>query len=205
MPGWKSQNVARKSTGGRLIMQLGKTLLGAIIGAALGIGALLAIYMLLQIDHVALAILVALLTGLGVKTLVSTSGHASYVRGALTGILALAAYVGGWFLVAEVAKARAATAPKRPAPTAPKVAEEETKKAEGGGGDAAPIEMPQPIQRAPTGAGAPKAVTPGQNPLDYVWLAIAGLVAYELGRGTGAKPVVVVGDETAPEGTHPDA
>jgi hypothetical protein len=49
----------------------------------------------------------------------------------------------------------------------------------------------------------PKAGTPGQNPLDYVWLAIAALVAYELGRGSGTKPVEVaepVGPETAPAG-----
>jgi hypothetical protein len=188
-------------------MQLGKTLVGAIVGAALGVGALIAIYMLLQIDHVALAILVALLTGLGVRTLVSTSGHASYVRGALTGLLALAAYVGGWFLVAEVAKARAATAPKRPAAAAQQKGEEKTESTGGPAGEAPPVEAPQIAPRTPTGGAMPKAATPGQNPLDYVWLAIAGLVAYELGRGTGAKPVVV-GEETVtevPVGNHPDA
>jgi hypothetical protein len=188
-------------------MQLGKTLIGAIVGAALGIGVWIAIYLLFGMDHVALAILVALLTGLGVRTLVSTSGHASYARGALTGLLALAAYVGGWFLVAEVAKARAATAPKRPAAAAPKAAEGDVKDAAGPAGEAPPVEIPQAVQRTPTGGAMPKAVTPGQNPLDYVWLAIAALVAYELGRGTGAKPVVV-GEETiteVPAGSHPDA
>jgi hypothetical protein len=188
-------------------MQLGKALIGAIIGAALGIGLLLAIYLALGLDHVALAILVALLTGLGVRTLVSTAGHASYARGALTGILALAAYVGGWFLVAEVAKARAATAPKRAAPVVAKETKDEPKKTDGTTGDAPPVELPQQVQRGPTGPATPKAATPGQNPLDYVWLAIAALVAYELGRGTGPKPVVV-GEETVtevPQGTHPDA
>ena len=139
--------------------------------------------------------------------MVSTTGHASYTRGALTGILALAAYVGGWLLVAEVAKARAAAGPKRPAPTAPKQVDEQPKADAADAGEAAPVEMPQEIQRTPSGAGMPKAVTPGQNPLDYVWLAIAGLVAYELGRGSSAKPVVV-GEETVtevPTGSHPDA
>ena len=48
-------------------MQLGKALLGAIIGAALGIGLLLAVYLLFDIDNVWLAIPFALITGLGVR------------------------------------------------------------------------------------------------------------------------------------------
>ena len=187
-------------------MQLGKALIGAIVGAALGIGLLIAVYILFQIDHVALAIGVALLTGLGVRTLVSTSGHASYTRGALTGILALAAYVGGWLLVAEVAKARAAAAPKRSVIAAPKA---DDKLADTGApaGDAPVVEQPRPDERGPSGAAMPKAATPGQNPLDYVWLAIAALVAYELGRGTGATPVETVEEPISetPAGTHPDA
>jgi hypothetical protein len=165
-------------------MQLGKTLIGAIIGAALGIGLLIAIYLLFSIDHVALAIGVALLTGLGVRALVSTSGHASYARGALTGLLALGAYVGGWLLVAEIAKARAAAGPKAPV-AVQRQAEEESDEAAPAGEQAA-VEEPPPLPVRPTGpALAPKAAAPGQNPMDYIWLAIAALVAYELGRGTG--------------------
>jgi hypothetical protein len=43
--------------------------------------------------------------------------------------------------------------------------------------------------------------------LDYILLCVSALVAYELGRGTMAKPVVV-GEETVtevPQGAHPDA
>jgi hypothetical protein len=147
-------------------------------------------------------------TGLGVRALVSTSGHASYTRGALTAILALAAYVGGWFVVAEVAKARARSAPKPAVAAAAAKASEEGAEKDAEPAPAAPLVEPvRPIERGPTGQAMPKSATPGQNPLDYVWLAIAGLVAYELGRGTGAKPVVV-GEETVtevPVGTHPDA
>ena len=188
-------------------MQLGKALIGAIIGAALGIGLLIAVYLLFQIDHVALAIAVALLTGLGVRTLVSTSGHASYTRGALTGVLALAACVGGWLLVAEVAKARAAAAPKRSVIAAPKTDDKEAGDTGAPAGDAPVVEQARPVDRGPSGAAMPKAATPGQNPLDYVWLAIAALVAYELGRGTGATPVETVEEPISetPAGTHPDA
>jgi hypothetical protein len=187
-------------------MQLGKALVGAIIGAALGIGLLIAVYLLFQIDHVALAIGVALLTGLGVRTLVSTTGHASYTRGAVTGILALAAYVGGWLLVAELAKAHAAAAPRRPA-VAAKVAEKQADEPADATDQAPVVEEPQQFDRQPPGPGVPKSAAPGQNPLDYVWLAIAALVAYELGRGTGAKPVEAAEEplEDAPAGAHPDA
>jgi hypothetical protein len=43
--------------------------------------------------------------------------------------------------------------------------------------------------------------------LDYILLCVSALVAYELGRGTMAKPVVE-GEETVtevPQGSHPDA
>jgi hypothetical protein len=135
--------------------------------------------------------------------LVSTSGHASYARGALTGVLALAAYVGGWLLVAELAKARAGTAPKRPALAAAKVADEEPDDTAAPAGEAPVPELPRQLDRAPSGAAMPKAASPGQNPMDYIWLAIAALVAYELGRGTGEKPVEVaepVSPETPPAG-----
>ena len=184
-------------------MQLGKALVGAIVGAVLGVGVLVAVYLIFGMDAVWLAVIVAALTGLGVRTLVSTSGHASYARGALTGVLALGAYVGGWYLVAELAQARAAAAPKR-APIAVAEQPADTDEDAEPAGEVPPVEVPRPVERAPSGAAMPKAVAPGQNPMDYIWLGIAALVAYELGRGTGAKPVEVTETET-PGGAHPDA
>ena len=46
-------------------MQFGKTLVGAIIGAALGIGLLIAVYLLFGIDKMWMAIPVAIVDGLG--------------------------------------------------------------------------------------------------------------------------------------------
>jgi len=188
-------------------MQLGKSLVGGIIGAALGIGLLVAIYLLFGLDHVGLAVPVAILTGLGVRTMVSTSGHASYARGAITGLLALAAYVGGWYLVADLATRRAKAAPKPPTPN---VAAADSPDA-GETSDAPVVEAPPvqeraPVRANPSGAATRKAVAPGQNPMDYIWLGIAALVAYELGRGTAAKRVEVVGEETVTTvNVHPDA
>src|ERR1043166_9337125 len=65
-------------------MQFGKTLVGAIIGGALGIGLLILVYLQFGIDKMWMAIPVAVLTGLGVRMVVATSGHASYLRGAIT-------------------------------------------------------------------------------------------------------------------------
>src|SRR6266480_2980713 len=87
-------------------MQLGKTLVGAIIGAALGIGLLLAVFLFAGIDKMWMAIPVALLTGLGVRMIVATSGHASYLRGAITVLIALGAYLGGLAITRAVANHR---------------------------------------------------------------------------------------------------
>jgi hypothetical protein len=199
-------SISRNIHGRRLFtMQLGKTLIGAIIGAALGILLLVVVNFLFHLDAVWLAIPVAILTGLGVRTLVSTSGHASYLRGALTGVLALAAYLFGWWAVAAVAQQRAAAQPKLPVKVASDQAADETDK--GAGEMVEPPPPPvQPMLR-PSGDALRKAVPPGQNPLDYVWLGVAALIAYELGRGTGAKPGATMEPAASdiPQGTHPDA
>src|SRR5215213_2372669 len=96
-------------------MQFGKTLVGAIIGAALGIGLLIAVYLAFGIDKMWMAIPVALLTGLGVRMVAATSGHASYLRGAITVLLAMGAYLGGLAVTRAVANHRAETVKANPA------------------------------------------------------------------------------------------
>jgi hypothetical protein len=193
-----------------LTMQLGRALIGAIIGAAVGIGVLVAVYLLFGLDKVWLSIVVALLTGMGVRMMVSTWGHASYLRGAMTGVLALVAYLFGWSVVAQVAQynARASSLDR------PKQVAAAEQPADAGEDAATPAETPPPekapdMARRPSG-GAPQKATVRRDfsTMDFLWLCIAGLVAYELGRGTAAKPGVVVGEETTPEvpaGSHPDA
>jgi hypothetical protein len=190
-------------------MQLGKTLVGAIIGAALGIGLLVLVYLLFNLEQVWLAIPVGILTGLGVRTLVSTSGHASYLRGAITGVLALAAYLGGWYVVKEVAVRRAGAPAQRPANVVTAQAEEDTDEPSGDA-DAQPVPVPQrPVPRpGVAGEGIRKAPGPSQfSTFDFIYLCVAALIAYELGRGTGAKPVATTepAPEDVPQGTHPDA
>jgi hypothetical protein len=202
-------------------MQLGKALLGAIIGACVGIVLLIVVYLAMGIDKVWLSIPFALVTGLGVRMFVSTSGHASYVRGALTMVIALVAYIGGWLLVPQVISARADAASAKtsgareekpaaePGDTDAKDTEakdadatDETKEA-----DEAPKAAPPKAVPRTTDSGMPRAATlrDAWSPWDIICLAVAALVAYEMGRGSGMATATSPSAPSAPAGTHPDA
>ena len=189
-------------------MQLGKTLVGAIIGAALGIGLLLVVFLFAGIDKMWMAIPVALLTGLGVRMVAATSGHASYLRGAITVLLAMGAYLGGLAITKAVANHRAETASK---PSAPRAAEEPGAPGDAKDGEAAveaPPENAPPVATPSPDTAIHRPVMPGQfSTWDFISLAVAALVAYELGRGTGVpKESMGAGpSEPVPGGMHPDA
>ncbi|MGD9636552.1 MAG: hypothetical protein AB7G28_26545 [Pirellulales bacterium] len=176
-------------------MQLKNTLIGAIIGGLVGIGVLVAAYMFFEAQHTALALVVAALVGAGVRAMVSTKGHASYVRGALTALVAIAAYVGGNMVVAKVAQSNVAanaSLPMHPAPP-PKQQEELAATAEDAA-DAAPAEQVAEAVEArrpelPMGNGVRQPRSSDYSPMDFILLSIAALVAYELGRGSGTSPV----------------
>jgi hypothetical protein len=190
-------------------MQFGKTLVGAIIGAVLGIGLLIAVYLLAGIDKMWMAIPVAILTGIGVRMVAATSGHASYLRGAITVVLAMAAYLGGLAVTRAVANHRAASVAKA---NPPRVATEEpadagAAKSEEPGAEAPPPNAP-PIAVVNPGPTPRRSALPNQSfsTWDFISLAVAALVAYELGRGSGMAPKDNTGaGEPVPGGTHPDA
>ena len=186
-------------------MQLGKALIGAIIGAAVGIAVLIAVQHYRQLDQTWLAIVVALFVGLGVRAMVSTTGHASYLRGALTGVLALAAYFGGMQLYSQLAQ-RGILAKKLPAPPPVAATDAEGETGEGEnektGAEADGVAVPvEPVATAPPPA-VPRGGMPMQpaSPWDYVWLTVAALIAYELGRGSAPvapkEPVIPPPDAT---------
>ena len=191
-------------------MQFGKTLIGAIIGAALGIGLLIFVYRQFGIDKMWMAIPVALLTGLGVRMVAATSGHASYLRGAITVLLAMGAYFGGLKISQAVATHRAGTASKA---NPPHVAAEEP----GGPGDAKegePAAVVPPVNAPPIASANPDHAArgpAGSHPIstwDFLSLAVAALVAYELGRGSGGVSKGNMGagpSQPIPGSTHPDA
>jgi hypothetical protein len=198
-------------------MQFGKSLIGAIIGAAIGVALLVVVYLQFGKDNMWLAIPVAILTGLGVRLAIARTGHASYARGALTVLIALGAYLGGLQVTTALANRKASDLSKGVArvetETDAKAATDDAKGAE----DAAPVPAPGPEQKAPAnvamrGGGEmrrpqlPKTF----STWDFLALAVAALVAYELGRGSGGvytTPASTMPSEpgAVPAGSHPDA
>jgi hypothetical protein len=88
-------------------MQFGRAILGALLGAAVGTALLMAIYLTTGHDWVWLVIPFAIVTGLGVRIVDSTSGKVSYVRGALTALVAIAGYTGAWAFANQVMTVKA--------------------------------------------------------------------------------------------------
>ncbi|HEY4234686.1 MAG TPA: hypothetical protein VGM76_14730 [Lacipirellulaceae bacterium] len=185
-------------------MQLGKSLVGAVIGSVLGVGLVVAIYYFFVLDHAGLAILVAACAGLGVRAMVTTRGHASYLRGALTCILAIAAFAGSKFLIADLA-ARGLLADVRPIKRLVARPVDNPGGATGDGDTTAqPTETPQ-IERRPGNGDmvTGKSRSPQRfSTWDFIWLSVAALVAYELGRGTDATRATDQARESA-AGTPP--
>jgi hypothetical protein len=176
-------------------MHLRRALIGALIGSMIGVGVLIGIHMLTGVEQGWLAVLVALMTGLGVRLMVSTRGHASIVRGALTCALALLTYMSGTFLAAGVLEGRSKVAIK---PTGPSTAKQVNRDVVAGEDR---LERP-PIDLSgrPVDYGDQARLEVKDRPLsnmDLIWLAVAALVAYELGRGVGQEPSTT--EESAPD------
>jgi hypothetical protein len=166
-------------------MQLGKSLGGALIGGAIGIALLVGIHMLTRWDKAWLAILVASSTGMGVRWAASTRGHASYVRGALTAVVAILAFLAWYPIMAQITVRGAAAQPLAANRVVPEAAQEKTADAD------QPAEPPEETPRAAERPVAdpdalPRPRTQTFSTWDFLWLCIAGLIAYELGRGTAA-------------------
>jgi hypothetical protein len=174
-------------------MQLGKSLLGAIVGGVIGVLLLLGVYYLCESDHTALAILVAVCAGVGVRASVETKGHASYLRGALTCLVAILAFAGGKFLIAGLAShgvfAKTLKAQPQVVADAPKDSENA-----GTASTEAPKMEAESRPRGDIGGEGIMHTPRAFSTWDFVLLSIAALVAYELGRGTEApaapQPVI---------------
>jgi hypothetical protein len=191
-------------------MQLGKSLAGALIGGILGIALCLAIYFATGgWDRAWLAIPVAILTGLGVRWMVETRGHPSYARGALTAVIAVAAFL-AFYPIAAMVTTRGTAARPITAQAAP---QQDAGKANEDAGDA-PAETAAPVVPVRNEEGRGGLVgpvsrnqrPPERSPLEYVALGLAAFIAYELGRGSGAvKPtpgVTTPDDEPAAAPLH---
>lgn len=181
-------------------MQLKNALIGAIVGGLIGVGVLIAAFMFFGVQHTALALVVAGLVGAGVRAMVSTKGHASYVRGAVTALVAIAAFVGGNIVVAKVAQSQMAAnaaQPMRPAPSSERELAAATEDASAEAPAEPDVEAVEVRRTAlPAGSGVRGPKKSDYSPMDFILLSVAALVAYELGRGSGTSPVT---NTTLPE------
>jgi hypothetical protein len=200
-------------------MQFGKSLVGALVGGAVGIAALILIYMLTGWDKAWLAILVAIITGAGVRWAAATKGYPSYARGALTALVAILAFLAWYPIQAQLTVRGARAKPivsdtqmakSEPAKTTDEAAEPAdavddkvaaepagtvddevaAEPGESAASEAAAAENPV-IQPADDGGNLaaralPKPRAEEFSTWDFLWLCIAGLIAYELGRGTAS-------------------
>jgi len=168
------------------------TLFGALIGAAVGVGLHQLIEVYLNTEAPWFAVIIGLLTGLGVRQAnKSLIGRVSYLRGAITGLIALGAIVGSIQLVSVLA-ARKGTADTGKALVVAKTDVEEGAGEGEGAGTATPVEAPPPIAQpvaAPGGGKVPGAGEP--NIAQFIFMALGAFLAYELGRGTGTTAAVV--------------
>jgi hypothetical protein len=167
------------------------TLLGAIIGAAIGVG----LHLLLETgvagtrpyEAIWFAIVIGVLTGLGVR--MANKGHMgrSYARGGVSGFVALGAIVLSTYLISQVMARRDALNRNKPvAAAAAPAAADQPQTAAGANGPGAATPLPQENDTAQARGGTGVIGRPGAdklNPWQFLFMAAGALIAYELGRG----------------------
>ena len=181
-------------------MGLGPTLVGAVIGAVVGMGLHLLVETTTSFEAAWFAIIIGVLTGLGVNQAnKSLTGRVSYLRGAIAAAIALAAIVGSPMVIAQVlandntqppaaAKARDGEATDETAPDDATAVE-----------DGRPAELPvrEGVRGAAVSGGTANQtlVRPGEFSVwQFVFMAVGTFIAYEFGRGTAKA-----GNSTPPE------
>lgn len=92
-------------------MKLGPSLIGAIVGAAIGVGAQVAFESWLGREAIWFAIVIGVLTGFGARTLAGAAiQRANYLRAGLSALVALGAIVGGSYAASEYTRQRSVAA-----------------------------------------------------------------------------------------------
>ncbi|RIK72324.1 MAG: hypothetical protein DCC67_19430 [Planctomycetota bacterium] len=181
------------------------TLVGALIGAAVGVG----LHLLIETgiagtrpyEAIWFAMVIGLITGFGVR--LANKGHMgrSYARGAISGFVALGAIVLSTFLISTVMAKRDALAKSRPAAAA---AQADAGKAAPTEGDAAAADAaPTPMEAAAGDRGGVAGVIgrPNDklNPWQFIFMAVGAFIAYELGRGVEhRRPAATAESEPVP-------
>jgi hypothetical protein len=172
-------------------MSLGPTLVGGVIGAAVGMALHLIVEMTTGIEAPWFAIVIGLATGLGVhQANKSLAGKVSYLRGAITAAIALAAIVGSTPLISKFVSRDGAAAASNQAAAAADEADEADQDADSSAGDATAAAGAEDERlQIVTDRGAASQLARGPAPFNvwqFIYMAVGTFIAYEFGRGTGA-------------------
>jgi hypothetical protein len=180
-------------------MRLGPTLVGGAIGAIVGVTLHLIVELVTGFEAPWFAVLIGLLTGLGVhQANKSLAGRVSYLRGAVTAAIALAAIVGSTPLISFVARSRGVA--EGGGMVVAEGADERAPVGQNGDHQAGAADASASGAAAPTGAqteGPLRTATVAGGPqlqygdrfnlLQFAFMAIGTFIAYEFGRGTAPR------------------
>jgi hypothetical protein len=167
------------------------TLVGGVIGAAVGVGLQVVLEAGLlgqRFEASWCAIVIGVLAGLGVRQANRHHMNRSYLRGAVSGLIALAAIVASSFAIKEVMlRSEVSPAGGRKLAAAKADAADATDDADNGAiAEAEAAEAPvADAGRGAAGVGgsAPQRLASDLNPWQFIFMGLGGLFAYELGRG----------------------
>ena len=169
-------------------MQAIRTLIGAIVGVALGAGFILVLSANAPPQREMWPMLVVgLLAGLSMKILAS-DGKVSFLRGGLAAAVAIGAYYGGTLAEEKAIQSRAPTAADMPdlsdqiEPDVDDEGEEDAEEPAAAPPPAAPIADGASRPAGTIGANAPQ----GNEPRDIAFLVVGALLAYQVGKGSSA-------------------
>jgi hypothetical protein len=170
-------------------MGLGATLVGAIVGAAVGVGLHQFLEVGMQMEASWFFIVIGLLTGLGVRQANKAHMGVSYLRGAISGLVALGAIVLSIYLVSILMAKRDTAKATRPAAAAPAEETTDEEETDGEAADAATEPAAEPDRTAVAGGGPGKmgARADEFNTLQFVFMAVGAFLAYEFGRGSAPR------------------
>lgn len=178
-------------------MNFGSTLVGAVLGTVVGVAVHLGLQNFAGMEGAWvpwLSILTGILAGVGVRKMdANVANRASYLRGGLTALIALAGIVGGSMAGSKLKQEQLKDAAAKPL-TMP-VIKEQPAEEEGEEGDAEEAE-PEPVVEepamgptlGPVVTGNPKRPQRGFAVMDFLPIAIGCFLAYELARGGGNEP-----------------
>lgn len=162
-------------------MQAMRTLMGAVVGCALGALAVIA-FGLCPDESVNNAMwpvaVVGLIAGLSMR-LVASDGRVNYLRGALAALVALVAFMGGEFSKGAITKRQAPKAPE----AAISIQEDSAEADSEGGAEGSMDTVMLPLEELPVVSREQLTAPRSAETTDIIWMAVGALVAYQLGKG----------------------